>query len=157
MNNKLLGIVGIIAIIILGGVVLMSPSKQDILVEIKTERSPEPTGSNTTTMVTRYFPYEKNTFDTANGTKKVLFFYANWCPTCKPADSDFTQQMLQIPEDIVLIRVNYNDAETEIAEKELADRYQVTYQHTFVQIDETGKEITRWTGGKMTELLSNVK
>jgi hypothetical protein len=62
-----------------------------------------------------------------------------------------------IPEDIAIIRVNYNDPETDDEENALARKYGVTYQHTFVQIDSQGKEITKWVGGQTSELLNNVK
>ena len=37
------------------------------------------------------------------------------------------------------------------------EKYGITYQHTFVQIDAEGKEITKWNGGKIDELLTNIK
>jgi hypothetical protein len=64
---------------------------------------------------------------------------------------------MMIPADVTLFRVNYNDTDTDQEEKDLAKQYAVTYQHTFVQIDEGGKEVTRWNGGQMPELLENIK
>lgn len=105
----------------------------------------------------RYIQYSKSALDNASDSRRVLFFYASWCPTCRPADQNFTQNIDKIPEDVTLIRVNYNDPDTDQEEKDLAKKYTVTYQHTFVQIDGTGKEITKWNGGQMDELLSNIK
>lgn len=105
----------------------------------------------------RYVHYSKSALDNASGSRRVLFFYASWCPTCKPADASFTQNMSKIPEDVTLIRVNYNDPETDQEEKDLAKKYGITYQHTFVQIDGTGKEVTKWNGGQINELISNIK
>ena len=105
----------------------------------------------------RYVQYSKSALDHASGNRRILFFYASWCPTCRPADESFTQNVNKIPEDVTLIRVNYNDPETDQEEKDLAKKYHVTYQHTFVQIDSTGKEITKWNGGQIDELLSNIK
>ncbi len=104
-----------------------------------------------------YVQYSKATLDEAAGNRRVLFFYASWCPTCKPADVSFTQNVSKIPEDVTLIRVNYNDPETDQEEKDLAKKYAITYQHTFVQLDETGKEVTKWNGGQIDELLSNIR
>ena len=42
-------------------------------------------------------------------------------------------------------------------EKDLAKKYAITYQHTFVQIDGLGKEVTKWNGGKTDDLLTNIK
>ena len=105
----------------------------------------------------RYVQYSKSELDSASNNRRILFFYASWCPTCKPADTNFTQNESKIPEDVTLIRVNYNDPETDQEEKELAKQYGITYQHTFVQIDSTGKEVTKWNGGQIDELLSNIK
>jgi thiol-disulfide isomerase/thioredoxin len=105
----------------------------------------------------KYAPFSPELFVSSASTRRVLFFYANWCPTCKPADKSFSDNNAQIPADVTLIRVNYNDTDTDQAEKDLAKKYGVTYQHTFVQIDAAGNEVTLWNGGQMEELLSNLK
>ncbi|OGG17093.1 hypothetical protein A3D77_05780 [Candidatus Gottesmanbacteria bacterium RIFCSPHIGHO2_02_FULL_39_11] len=105
----------------------------------------------------RYVQYSKSALDSASSNRRVLFFYASWCPTCKPADASFTQNASKIPEDVTLIRVNYNDPETDQEEKDLAKKYGITYQHTFVQIDSTDKEVMKWNGGQINGLLANIK
>jgi hypothetical protein len=57
---------------------------------------------------------------------------------------------------VTIIRVNYNDSDTDPAEEALADEYGVTYQHTFVQIDENGNEVAKWNGGEIEELLERI-
>jgi len=59
----------------------------------------------------------------------VLFFYASRCPSCRSADKDIRGNTSQIPENMLILRVNYDDAE------ELKQKYQVTTQTTFVHID----------------------
>jgi|SRR3989344_4026868 len=105
----------------------------------------------------RYLPYSKDVLDQTAGNRRVLFFYANWCPTCRPTDANFQENISKIPEDVTVIRVNFNDPETDQEEKDLAKKYAVTYQHTFVQIDSQGKEVTKWNGGQTDELLSKIK
>jgi len=105
----------------------------------------------------RYVEYSKANLDQAAGKRRVLYFYASWCPICKPADADFKKNSSKIPENTTVIRVNYNDPETDQEEKDLAKKYGVTYQHTFVQIDGQGKEIAKWNGGQTDELLANIK
>lgn len=105
----------------------------------------------------RYLEYSKSVFGQAANNRRVLFFYANWCPICQPADASFRENVSQIPEDVALIRVNYNDTDTDQEEKDLAKKYGITYQHTFVQIDQDGKEITKWNGGQIEELLDHLK
>jgi len=55
-----------------------------------------------------------------------------------------------------LIRVNYNDTETDGEEKALAAKYKVTYQHTFVEINSDGEIVQKWNGGGMSEFLSRI-
>jgi len=105
----------------------------------------------------RYIEYSKKTLDEASDKRRVLYFYANWCPTCRPADANFKENASKIPEDVVLIKVNYNDSDTDQEEKDLAQKYGITYQHTFVQMDAQGNKITAWNGGQINELLNNVK
>lgn len=105
----------------------------------------------------RYVPYSKAALDNAKDSRRVLYFYASWCPTCRPADADFATNAAKIPTDLTVIRVNYNDPETDAEEKALATKYGITYQHTFVQIDAAGQEVTTWNGGSLADLLSNIK
>ena len=105
----------------------------------------------------RYIEYSKTAFERSSTNRRVLFFYASWCPTCRPADADFKTNLNKIPTDMTVLRVNYNDPDTDQAEKDLAKQYGITYQHTFVQIDSTGKQITKWNGGKTAELVANIK
>ncbi|PIR87295.1 MAG: hypothetical protein COU11_00905 [Candidatus Harrisonbacteria bacterium CG10_big_fil_rev_8_21_14_0_10_49_15] len=63
----------------------------------------------------------------------ALYFYANWCPTCKkefPVMQAAFEQLTN--DDVVGFRVNYNDDETSSDEKELARKHGVGYQHTKV-------------------------
>lgn len=105
----------------------------------------------------RYIEYSKEILDQSLDNRRVLFFYANWCPTCRPADASFKENENKIPEDVTLIRVNYNDTDTDQNEKDLAEQFGITYQHTFVQIDSEGNEVTKWNGGQIDELLANLK
>ena len=105
----------------------------------------------------RYVVYSKAAYDGASDKRRVLYFYATWCPSCKQANEDFTANPNKIPEDVVVIRTNYNDPDTDQEEKDLAKKYGITYQHTFVQVDAQGKELTKWNGGQTDELVTNIK
>lgn len=105
----------------------------------------------------RYVPYSKEALDSAESTRRILFFYANWCPTCIPTNADFEKNVAMIPKDVTVIRVNYNDPDTDAEEKALATKYGITYQHTFVQIDKDGKVVTKWNGGMTSDLLEKIK
>jgi thiol-disulfide isomerase/thioredoxin len=99
----------------------------------------------------RYQDYSPAAFASTQGKKRVLFFYAAWCPTCRPADAEFSASADEIPEDVVLFRVNY-DTETE-----LKARYKITYQHTYVWVDDEGIEISKWNGGALAELIAKTQ
>lgn len=77
----------------------------------------------------------------------LLFFHATWCPSCRALDSELTSNLAEIPENLTIFKVNY-DAETE-----LKQQYGVTTQHTLVQIDSDGNEVTKWSGGSRIEQL----
>jgi thioredoxin 1 len=122
------------------------------------EKEIEPnSGSQDTQTYSRYVIHSPQTYEQYNGKKRILFFYASWCPTCQPVNKDLMDNSIKIPEDFVVIRVNYKDAETDDLEKALAKKYAVTYQHTFVVIDEEGNEITKWNGGDFKDILDRIK
>ncbi len=104
-----------------------------------------------------YTEFSPDALSTARDTRRVLFFYANWCPTCREAHADFVTKMSSIPERVTVIRVNYNDSDTDDQEKSLARKFSVSYQHTFVEIDSEGNQLKKWNGGGVDELLSNTQ
>ena len=103
-----------------------------------------------------YLAYNAEDFEKNKSKRRVLFFYANWCTTCRPVNAQFLKEANQIPEDVVVYRVNYKDSDTDDQEKALADKYKITYQHTFVQVNEQGNEIKKWNGGNLADLIKNV-
>lgn len=105
----------------------------------------------------RYVPFTPTVLADSASSRRVLYFYASWCPTCIPANADFEKNVSMLPEDLTVIRVNYNDPDTDKDEKALATKYGITYQHTFVQIDSDGNEVTKWNGGATKELLGKIK
>lgn len=70
----------------------------------------------------------------------VLFFRASWCPSCRAIDADIKANIGDIPANLSILDVNYDDATA------LKQKYGVTYQHTFVQVDASGTLIKKWSG-----------
>lgn len=87
----------------------------------------------------------------ATGNNVVLFFHATWCPFCKAANTEFTSRASEIPSGVTVLKTDY-DSQTALKQK-----YGVTYQHTFVQIDASGNQISKWTGGDIENLKKYVK
>ena len=119
--------------------------------QIQQERMIGEESTTTTDESSRYITYSKSNYDTNVSKKRVLFFHAVWCPTCKIANEEFNSNLERIPEGVALIKTDY-DKETELKKK-----YNITYQHTFVLVDDEGNEIKKWNGGGIEELINNAE
>jgi thiol-disulfide isomerase/thioredoxin len=78
----------------------------------------------------------------------VLFFHANWCPSCRGLESDLNANLGDIPANTHILKLDY-DTETALKKK-----YSVIRQHTLVVVDADGNEIKKLTG--LTNTLSQV-
>ena len=76
-----------------------------------------------------------------DGGKVVLFFHASWCPTCKALDSDIKARLNDIPGGVTILDVDYDNSAA------LKQKYGVTTQHTLVQVDASGNQLAKWSGG----------
>lgn len=112
---------------------------------MKEEAKMQNSGTNTdNALASRYLDYSPDnlTQATKNNGKAVIFFAAlKWCPSCQAADKDFKANFNQVPKDITILKADYDTA------KDLKQKYAITMQDTFVQVDREGKEITRWNSG----------
>lgn len=73
-------------------------------------------------------------------TDVVLFFNAVWCSTCREARDNIEADLAGIPSDLTIVVVDFDTA------TDLRQKYGVTVQHTFVQIDAEGTELAKWSG-----------
>jgi len=168
-NNKNIGLIITVVIgiiVIAGGGLLISnqnSQKQDttkMAIENAAMMKQDETSTENKIMAdnknSNYVEYSKANLDSSINVKRLLFFYASWCPICRPVDTALKSTQI-IPDGVSVIRVNFNDPDTDQEEKDLAKKYGVTYQHTFVQIDENGNALKKWTGEEIKEILSNLK
>ena len=95
-----------------------------------------------------YSDYDASKLSNAEHGTVILNFSASWCETCIAADKNF--KSTTPPDGLTLLKVDYDNS------TELKRKYGVTIQHTFVQVDKTGKLIKKWNGSNSyDELLSH--
>jgi thiol-disulfide isomerase/thioredoxin len=82
-----------------------------------------------------------------NGTTKVLFFHAAWCPRCRKVEADLKAWYIDTGFPLTVYKVDYD---TETA---LKSRYGITYQHTFVKVDGQGNVIEKIQGPSDEQLM----
>lgn len=80
----------------------------------------------------------------------VLFFHASWCPSCLSAERIFQKKLSLLPPGVSILKIDFDSA------SELKERYNITYQHTFVQVDSMGNELARWSGGAVDGVIANL-
>lgn len=112
-----------------------------------------PTGIMDDGTSSRYVYYASGILGDYDGQRRVLFFYASWCPTCQPVDRELNEKADSIPSNTVVLRVNYNDPDTDEEERNLAATYNIPYQHTFILLDQDGNVLKTWNGGGVDEVL----
>lgn len=91
-----------------------------------------------------YYQYTVSDYQQLRGQEKpvLLYFYANWCPTCAAQEPIMVKAMNDgVSNGVVALRVNYNDTDTDESEKALAQEFSITYQHTFVLLDAGGEVV----------------
>lgn len=99
-----------------------------------------------------YEDYSSDKLSRANDGDVVLFFNASWCPTCKALRDNIESNLENIPSGVSILKVDYDNS------TELKQKYGVTYQHTFVQVDAEGNMINKWSGSAtLDSLVSNIK
>lgn len=107
-----------------------------------------------------YQEFTKEAFDKALEEGKIVYleFYATWCPTCIAQEPGLVEGLQTLADpNIVAFRVNFKDDNTGAYEKELMEKYNVTYQHTKVVLVD-GKAVINeqaiWTSEDVVKNLS---
>lgn len=104
----------------------------------------------TNTEITHGFrDYTPSDIAFANEGNVILFFAASWCPTCTKLEADIKNNLSSINNDLLILRVDYD------SNPELKSKYGITYQHTLVQIDQNGEELSKWYGSVDLESLES--
>ncbi|PLX28584.1 hypothetical protein C0581_01620 [Candidatus Parcubacteria bacterium] len=99
-----------------------------------------------------YESYDVSKLSRAENGDVVLFFHANWCPTCRSLDKKLNEELSDFPADLTVLKADYD------TEKELRKKYAITSQHTLVQVDKDGNMIQKKIGGnRLSDITSWVK
>ena len=85
---------------------------------------------------------------TSGGNATLLYFYADWCGTCRgqePINEEFFRQAADIKMALIGLRVNvdYNQP--------LMRQYRINYQHSYVLLDKSGNPVDRFYGDHSEE------
>ncbi len=70
----------------------------------------------------------------------ALFFHAPWCSTCKALDKNILANLISLPKDTRIFKVDYDSSD------DLRKKYGVTIQHTTVLIDRDMNLISKRLG-----------
>lgn len=97
-----------------------------------------------------YVLWDKDAYSAARtaGKTVVLYFTANWCPTCREQEPINKQAFAELVDDpsVAIFRVHILDSETTKETEQLADDLGVRYQHTYIIFAPSGREEFRYTG-----------
>ncbi len=154
MNKKVLVIVAVvIGLFLVGGGVMAYTNNQNdkkeqekMAMEKKTESEAmmkkegevmEKTGDAMTAKGS-YTSYDQAKLVNAEKGDVVIFFHAGWCPKCQQSDKNFKASAT--PDGLTLLKIDYDNS------TKLKQKYGVTMQHTYVQVDKDGNEIKQWSG-----------
>ena len=169
MNKLLLPVM--VVILLIGGVLVVNQflSTSSGSPEINNEGSSQATStpsSNQSTgdfvgqkLATNYYEFTQADYKRLREENRplLLYFYANWCPTCAAQEPVMVEAMNKgVSNGMIALRVNYNDTATDATEKELAREFAITYQHTFVSLDKDGKKLDLVNGQQSEEELRDL-
>ena len=102
----------------------------------------------TTTTKWVYTDYSEDLVKNAKW-KIVLFFHADWCPTCIATEKDILEKW--VPDWLNIFNTDFDN------EIKLKEKYGVLTQTTFVQVDNNGNMIKKWVWGKLDDIVESVK
>jgi len=147
MNKSVWLIVVIGIVLLLGGVYIVTTRDSSNNGQTEVSNTIESGTDTSTQSGLSYVKTSEQELSNIASDKRVIFFHASWCSTCKGLDKDIMSNMSKIPAGITIARVDFDE------ETNLKKKYGVTIQHTLVQIDSDGNEVAKWNGSKNLESL----
>ena len=137
------------AVIVLGGC-SQANSSPDAMSSAKSSSSATSHSDSASQSYITYDQYQASK-DKYADSKVVLFFNAKWCPDCRAINEALTSDPGKIPAKTTVVSVDYDQ------HTDLRQRYGVTTQHTFVQIDTNGEKTRQWVSTSVDALLKELQ
>ena len=137
------------AVIVLGGC-SQANSSSDAMSSAKSSSSATSHSDSASQSYITYDQYQASK-DKYADSKVVLFFNAKWCPACRAINDALTSDPGKIPAKTTVVSVDYDQ------HTDLRQRYGVTTQHTFVQIDTNGEKTRQWVSTSVDALLKELQ
>lgn len=98
-----------------------------------------------------YTTYTADTIANSTADHILLFFKANWCPSCRALDADILAHMADIPAGVEIYTVDYDTATA------LKRQYGITRQHSIIEIRADGTATSDITHGlTLNDVLSTL-
>lgn len=94
--------------------------------------------------------YTDNQAVLAESGPKVIYFHADWCPTCRALEERVNKTLSEFPDGTKIVKVNYD------TEKELKKQYGIKVQTSLVILDESGNQVGDVLVNPSNEQLINV-
>ncbi len=135
-QHKLLVIIVAILLIILFFFKRAQEKEQQALADLSTKYSAQ---KDFVLVGGVYEVYKPEKLAYAKQGKVLLFFNASWCPSCNEFEDELKH--VSIPNNVLLLSIDYDNSD------KMRQKYEVALQHTFVQVDENGNLIKKWSGG----------
>lgn len=115
------------------------------LSETNNEPQVQPAITANTKSTGRFIDFADSTLKDDGFQSHVLFFNASWCPSCRRTETDLNNNLSKIPEGVQILKVDYD------SNLALRQKYGVTSQHTFVQVDMNGEKVQSQLGLATTQ------
>jgi len=163
MNKKIIKIIIlIVAVALIYGAWLLNQKNEDTVnetnseqqkdAEFKSDESSTVDSGEAMKKSGTFEPYSLEKIALAASGKVILFFHAPWCPICRGIESEINANPSLISEGLHILKVDYDSAIS------LRQKYGVTMQHTFVQVDANGNQIKKFNdAADLNEVLARVK
>lgn len=86
-----------------------------------------------------FVPYATSALQNAlnTDTQVVLYFSADWCPTCQALTTSLEADQFAFPDDLLVLTIDFDE------QTDLVTQYGVARQHTLIYLDSNGGEAKR--------------